>query len=357
MSATRDQSQAPVVIAVCDPLVHPEAIHIAAATVRQVVEVSTAEELARHHHAAFAILVDEQGAQFLLERPQPRRDKVFLVAADQTPVNFELAMKIHAEQAYALPAEAASLLTDLGRDTRSEEGLVVGVTGCVGGCGVSTFAGALGVQLAQRAPSTVVDTDPSGGMDLILGVEEEPGPRWDELDFNQGDLATADVRAVLPTAAASCVSHRRDRGAGPPPSTDTILGALRTLREEGYTVVDLPRADALDPDIVAAVDHLVVIIPREVRGVCAVAAQLPQLRRTHVPLSFVTISRTWASLSTAEVESVAGINVSADVRCSTAVAKQLEQGGLRGRCPRVLARAVEDICTDVEHTQHRGQQW
>ncbi|WKD62189.1 hypothetical protein CCICO_10970 [Corynebacterium ciconiae DSM 44920] len=357
MSSTRDQAHAPVVIAVFDPLVHPEAIHIAAATARQVVEVSTAEELARHHHSAFAIVVDEEGAQFLLERPQPRREKVFLIAADQTPVNFELAMKIHAEQAYALPAEAAGLLTDLGRAVRTEEGLVVGVTGCTGGCGVSTFAAALGVQLSELAPTTVVGTDPSGGMDLLLGVEDEPGPRWDELDFSQGSLGAADVREVLPTAAASCVSSSRDRFDAAPLTTETILGALRSLREEGYTVVDLPRADALDPDIVAYLDHLVVIVPREVRAVCAISAQLSELRRSHVPLSFVTVARTWASLSAAEVETVAGITISAEFRFTTAVAKQLEQGGLRGRCPRVLGRAVADICTDLEQAHPMGQQW
>src|SRR5258708_810123 len=52
--------------------------------------------------------------------------------------------------------------------------------------------------------STLVDLDPAGGgIDLLFGLETEPGPRWSELaQWRDGRLCGRSLRDALPTYAA-----------------------------------------------------------------------------------------------------------------------------------------------------------
>ncbi|MEH0148028.1 pilus assembly protein, partial [Corynebacterium sp. Q4381] len=128
----------PVVVAVEHPLVHPEALHIAAATGRPVVEVRDAAALERSRHKAFALLVD---APFNPHTdPSHPSDNVFVVTDQPDPAN---------PRAFALPAQAPDLLRALGMLTQratvpaAAGGKVLAVGGAGGGGGGSGLAAAV----------------------------------------------------------------------------------------------------------------------------------------------------------------------------------------------------------------------
>ena len=63
---------------------------------------------------------------------------------------------------------------------------VLAVVGGSGGVGASTFAAALAT---AAAPATLIDLDPvSGGIDVLLGIEDVPGARWSGLRLEGGRL-------------------------------------------------------------------------------------------------------------------------------------------------------------------------
>ena len=86
-----------------------------------------------------------------------------------------------------------------------EPGAVVAVVSGRGGAGGSTLAAALALAGTRRGlRSTLVDMDPAGGgIDLLFGLETEPGPRWSELaQWRDGRLCGRSLRDALPTYAA-----------------------------------------------------------------------------------------------------------------------------------------------------------
>ena len=86
-----------------------------------------------------------------------------------------------------------------------EPGAVVAVVSGRGGAGGSTLAAALALAGTRRGlRSTLVDLDPAGGgIDLLFGLETEPGPRWSELaQWRDGRLCGRSLRDALPTYAA-----------------------------------------------------------------------------------------------------------------------------------------------------------
>ena len=88
-------------VAVGDPALHAEAIHIAAATGRQVIDAADDAQLARHAPKALALLIDDLRAPSL--GTHPRGPNVFTVVEDTASTALR-------EDCYALPAQAVDVL-------------------------------------------------------------------------------------------------------------------------------------------------------------------------------------------------------------------------------------------------------
>ncbi|WP_143336626.1 hypothetical protein [Corynebacterium pacaense] len=112
-----------LLVAVADPVLHPEAMHIAAATGRPIIDSTSPQDLARHFTRVSAVLIDAEMATLIASGPpRPRRERVFLLGSDPGPIDWQCAMGVHAEQALLLPAQAPELLAALGRENSSTGG-------------------------------------------------------------------------------------------------------------------------------------------------------------------------------------------------------------------------------------------
>ncbi|WJY96607.1 septum site-determining protein Ssd [Corynebacterium fournieri] len=325
----------PIVVAVGEPALHSEAIHIAAATGRSVIDAADDAQLTRHAAKAHAVLIDDLRAPALGTTRVPN---VFTVAADTATGALR-------EDVFALPAQAADLLRGIGALTLAGapgavDGRVIAVLGACGGAGASLLAGAV---CRTAGEATLVDAHRySGGLDLLLGVEDVPGARWGEIDFSSsGTVSRAELRGALPATddGIALLTFPRTKVADPYQlSLDELNAVVSAAGTEGLTVVDAPLA--LLPD---RCDLAVIVLRPELRAAAAAARMVAECNAAGVATALVLRRGAWASLEPGQVEETAKSAVVAQVQEVRGLTKQVDQSGLPVRLPRTLTRAAEAV--------------
>jgi secretion/DNA translocation related CpaE-like protein len=204
-----------------------------------------------------------------------RRDGLVLVGLD--PNNTEVwdhAVALGADGVLVLPDAQSWLLgrlADVG-DGPAAGGVVVSVIGGRGGAGASTLAAALSIVAAKEGvPTMLIDADPlGGGIDMVLGREDEAGLRWPDLASADGRLSADSLRHALPRAGRltmlSC-----GRGETPHLPVEPVRAVLDAARRShDLVVVDLPRnTGPVTEHVLSAAVLSLLIVPAEVRAAAA----------------------------------------------------------------------------------------
>lgn len=328
-----------IVVAVTDPAVHPEVVQIVAATGQKIIDVRSSQEVRRAASRCSAVVVDRQMASELGGRV--RHSRVVLVERDPGPVDWQCAVEVGAAHGFVVPAQAPELLKVLGERGASQCATrnSVGVLGAVGGSGASVLAAALA--RAQGEGAVLIDADPhSGGLDLLLGMEQQVGARWNDVNLEKGAVAAEDLWGALPTSQGlGVLTHSRSKGALPSCSAAGVCSALETLA--GFpVVVDLSVRLPGFGDVLSAVSSVVLVIPAELRAVAAASS----LATAYPEVDFLGVVRYrgWSGMDRREVGDLSGIRVVAEVPSVPGLAKQLETKGLV-RVPRGLSGAVRAL--------------
>lgn len=126
---------------------------------------------------------------------------------------------------------------------------VLVVVGARGGVGASTLAALLAAHRRRDgAAVALVDLDHGGGgLEVLLGIEDEPGARWADLSGVRGSLAAADLDDVLPRWRGVEVLGPDRRGGVPDPAA-VAAASVALVARCTTVVVDLP-AHALLTDL------------------------------------------------------------------------------------------------------------
>jgi secretion/DNA translocation related CpaE-like protein len=131
---------------------------------------------------------------------------------------------------------------DIGTDIGTRTGRVIAVVGACGGAGTSTLAAGLARGLRRdREPAALVDLAvPGVGVDVLLGIEDEPGARWPDLAAARGDVDGAGLLTALPrwgtVPVLSGSRHVPER-----PDDAVVLDVCTgLLRADQSVVLDLP---------------------------------------------------------------------------------------------------------------------
>jgi hypothetical protein len=109
-----------------------------------------------------------------------------------------------------------------------------------GGAGASTFAAVLAWVARRLSPAgaSLIDLDGmGGGLDVLLGIERVPGPRWSDLRLDGGRLESGLLLAALPHWYGVPVLAA-DRS----PPERGVPGVLEAAAPAGPVVLNLPRA-------------------------------------------------------------------------------------------------------------------
>jgi secretion/DNA translocation related CpaE-like protein len=303
---------------------------------------------------ASAVILDVDGARRCAGLGFPRRDRVLVIGPTApTPEVWQVAMSVGAHRVLSIPDQEAELVAELsdaaepvGAD--GPRGAVVGVMGGRGGAGASVFATALALA-APRA--LLLDVDPwSGGLDLALGSERDPGLRWPDLTLGGGRIGYSALTAALPTRHGVAVLS-----AGPTqPEIDAaaLCAVLDGGCRGGATIIcDLPRR--VTPAVEAALDVadlIVLVTPADVRSCAAAAVTGQWLVATNPNVGLVVRGPAPGGMRAADVARITGLPLLASMRRQPGLAAELERDGLRPRRRSPLASAARRVL-EVLHRQ------
>lgn len=118
-------------------------------------------------------------------------------------------------------------------------GQLLVVVGASGGLGSSALSAAVAVRAARagRHPVLVDGCPVGGGLDVVLGLEQEPGVRWPDLHRLVGSADGPALLARLPAAeGVTVLSFGRDGSEPAPAVAEAVVSALRA--ERPLVVVD-----------------------------------------------------------------------------------------------------------------------
>lgn len=334
-----------VLIAVGNDMLHPEAMHLAAATGLPLHDVSQHKAPAEHIRQALAhgniVLVDAHFAHHI-DTPSRASSHCFFLHSGLAAQEEGFA------HSFVIPEQAGQLLRAIGQ-VRSRPvpapsggggslGRVIGVVGAAGGVGASVLAASISRCAAARDISaSLVDAHPhSGGLDLLLGAEEHVGARWGDIVVGEGVVEREDVRRALPRTAeeVAVMTFPRSKVAHQPAiGAQQVHALVAALRTAGVTVVDAPFE--LLPD---TCDAVIIVVPPLLRAVSAAAQLVARCEAAGMQHCLVLREAVWAGLSADEVAAVTGSRVIATLPEIRSLTKSVETRGLTGRLPRALAQ-------------------
>lgn len=232
----------------------------------------------RQWRTAPFVVVGPDLARSLAAAGVARRDRVFLLSGPSTTPRAEWVVGLGIDEVLRIddPDRALQVLTEA-VDGRGE-GCLVSVIGGAGGAGASTIAAALAVHTSRRGSTTLLlDADRyGGGLDLVVGLEHEPGVRWGDVTRQDGPMTARSLGDVLPRVGNLATLSFGREALEPPPMDAIVAAALRGFE---VVVADVSRQlDGWSSGALARSVLTVVVVPEDVRAVSASSALIAVLR-------------------------------------------------------------------------------
>ena len=254
--------------------------------------------------------------------------------------------------ALALPADEAPLMRFLGSLSLSARARVVGLVGARGGLGASTLAAAL-ARVAARAGvrTALADLDEGGGIELLLGIEHDPGPRWADLRADRTGFPADALSLALPRWNGVSVLSGDERG-GPDAGGPGVADALAALASEhDLLVLDAPRSGPwLGPWAEAGLPgwhHAFVLAGCDVRSAAAAAVLARRLMVTDARL--VGRSVGFGDLDPESLSEACGLTLAARARTERGAAAAAQHGEAPGDRRRgAVARTAAHLFAGLE---------
>lgn len=352
-AAAVDRGHLPLVVTGDDRLLD-DLLRLAAAGGTDV-QVATDPAAARGHYTTAPLVV--LGADQLpacLRARLPRRPDVVIAAWSSSAIDpWQYAPSLGAGHVVTLPT-AEAWLADRFAASRNTgaPARVVAVLGGRGGAGASVLAAGLASTAARLGRRVLlVDADPlGGGLDLVLGWEDDTGLRWPELTATSGRLDGLALVGALPKRGdlAMLSFDRRQAGAAPPEAMAAVLAAGRNARD--LVVVDVPRhLDQAATVALQTADECLLVVPAEVRAATAAAKVVTAASEHCAQIRLLVRGPAPGRLTAEEISRSLGVPLAGTLRPEQGLPAMLEGGvapttGGRGALAVLCRRLVDDLC-------------
>jgi secretion/DNA translocation related CpaE-like protein len=278
------------------------------------------------------VFLDPGGVRECHAARLPRRDRVIVVSPATTDIgSLQGALELGAERVVELPVARAWLsecFADAAEGPSRTPGRVLAVIGGRGGAGASVFAGAVALAAARAGHSTMlVDCDPlAGGLDVLLGAENEEGMRWPDIKVRSGRVASAPLRAALPSQGGVKLLSGARKGFAPEP--EAVTAVVQASRRGGDVVVcDLPRN--MSETVGAALDLAnltVVVVPAELRATNSATRIAERLAERGVAARLLVRGPSPDGLQPQEIANAVGLPLLTSMPHQRGLARALEKG-------------------------------
>ncbi|CAN5335436.1 septum formation initiator [soil metagenome] len=314
------------------PAVREEILRLTATTGVLTEAVEASELTAASWSGASLVVIDTGCLDRVRSAAFPKRSGVLVVTASRPSVEvWSAAVAIGVEQVLEFPAGQSRLddrLSDVAAGP-GPPGILVAVIGGSGGAGASTLAAALAVTSARSGQQPVLlGADPwDGGIDIALGAEAVPGPRWPDLAGVSGRLSSAAILDGLPRAhgVRFLSSSRGHPSKVPLPALSAVITAAR--RTGGPVIVDLPRGGGESARWLGGlVDLGLVVCPATVPGALAGRVLVAELRWTAVTSGIVRRSGLGRDIDDGALSMAVGLPVLGALREDTHLHRQRQRG-------------------------------
>lgn len=235
----------------------------------------------------------------------------------------------------------------------------------VGGAGASIAAAASALVLSRERPICLVDADAlAGGIDLVLGMETEPGLRWQDFSAADGRLDGAALYEALPSCPRSPAlkvltwtrsrtpettynhasannkfdsADRTDR----PDDVRHIASTISCLIHAGITViVDCPKQVEYVTTLGALADDTVIVLPTSVRAIAAAGPLASICAQAGFTPNLAVRYQQHRDISVEEVEYALDLPIVGEIEYCKKVAHEIDVGGLAGAVGK-LTRGLE----------------
>jgi secretion/DNA translocation related CpaE-like protein len=307
--------------------------------------------------SASLVLLDAAMARRAVDARLPRRAGVVVVTVAVPDAElWELCVRLGVERTLVLAGSEETLIGLLADASTggSADGRCIAVLGACGGAGASVFASALAFAAAQPAADVLLmDCDLWGaGLDVLLGIENDPGLRWGDLAAPSGRLQVDALRQALPVVRSgsgqvAVLSSGRSNSEISAEVLDVVVDAGR--RSGGITVLDVPRAPGGLADRALEVADLVVLLaPADVRSCWAADRLSNRIRGSGSAAGLVVRGPSPGGLGAAELADVLGLPLLASMRPESGLARNLEFGLVLGTSRRrPLLKAARAVLSSV----------
>ncbi|WP_454300924.1 hypothetical protein [Salana multivorans] len=155
--------------------------------------------------------------------PWARGHGIVVVRSDQVGGGGDAAAQGALAHAITLPERAGDLADAIAIALAARSSRTIGVLAARGGAGASVTAAMLARMLAERGRSAAL-VDLVGGLEHLLALEDEPGPRWADLEEQSAPFVGSHLAGLLPTWAGVPVLGIDSRGG--PGAVGPVLAAL-----------------------------------------------------------------------------------------------------------------------------------
>lgn len=329
-----------------DPLLLDELLRLSAVAGVEVVVARAPDRAA--WLAAPHVVVGVDVVARCLRAGLPRRSGVTLLGTDLDDATvWQSGVALGAEHVVFLPDAEPWLVEQLAESVEPSRSAapVIGVLGGRGGAGATSLAVGLALTAARRGDrSWLIDGDLlGGGIDLVLGGEDVSGARWPDVAQARGRLPSAALGEAVPVLHdVRVVSASRT---GSPPDAEAVpavLGAAR--RGADLVVVDLPRSPSRWLErLLAEVDHLLLVVPLELRAAAAAAQLAAYAQPLCRGLQVVTRGPAPSGLRPEEAASLIGVPLLHAMRPQQGLPVLLERGEPPGSVRGSLASSCQEL--------------
>ena len=255
-------------------------------------------------------------------------DRILVVLDGDEPSSaWKRAAHLGVEQLAVLPSAAEWLS---GRMIAAVEppvapGVTVGVVAGCGGAGASVLSCALARRAGPDVSTVLVDADPlGGGLDLVLGAEQVPGPRWADLSASRGQLRPSTLSQALPRhEGLAILSWGRDDILDLDPDVfDDFLAAAGQAFD--LVIVDLPRH--APPQWTRRCHHVLLVSPARVRSAVAASQVAKRLSQSHPDVRLVVRDTGAGGLDAELLAESIGLDLAGSIRDDRGLSAAVDRG-------------------------------